>query len=100
MSVFYELAAGVASLIRSIAEDDLLSLTIHSKNMRDKVKRMDDKQPYSPFYINIVFADLLKLPLDTAQDLELQTTVLKRISEIYGENHLLLGDLCKQQCFD
>lgn len=100
MSVFHELAATVASLIRSISADDLASMTLHSKAMKDKLRRMDDTQPFSPFYITTVFADLLKLPLETQEDIELQSSVLQRISEIYGENHLLLGDLCTQESYN
>jgi len=63
--------------------------------MKDTVKRMDDKQPYSPFHLSLIFSSLLKLPIETEEDVNLQLEIALRIKDICGESHIVLGDLCK-----
>lgn len=95
MSVYYELASHAVAIVESVSIGDDYTTSARSRAMKDTVKRMDDKQPYSPFHLSLIFSSLLKLPIETEEDVNLQLEIALRIKDIYGENHIVLGDLCK-----
>jgi len=95
MSVYYELAGHAAAVVEAVSSGDDYTASARSRAMKDTVKRMDDKQPYSPFHLSLIFSSLLKLPIETEEDVNLQLEIALRIKDIYGENHIVLLDLCK-----
>lgn len=95
MSVYYELAGHAAAIVDAVSSGDDYTASARSRAMKDTVKRMDDKQPYSPFHLSLIFSSLLKLPIETEEDVNLQLEIALRIKDIYGENHIVLGDLCE-----
>lgn len=95
MSLYYEIAGHVSAIIKSSSAGDEYETSARTRALKDTVKRMDDNQPYSPFHLSLIFADLLKLPLETDADIQVQFNVVKCIRNAYGENHIVMGDLCK-----
>lgn len=95
MNTFYELGSGVTSLIECARRNDEESSGVTVRRLKDLVRKMDGKLVYSPMQMNIVFSELLRLPLDTSDDLGVQADVVRNIRTIYGENNIVLGDLCK-----
>lgn len=97
MSVYYELASHAAAIVDAVSSGDDYTASARLRVMKDSVKRMDDKQPYSPFHLSLIFSSLFKLPIETEEEVDLQLTIALRIKDIYGENHIVLGDLCEKQ---
>lgn len=96
MSVYYELAGHVTAIVNSVSCGDDFTTSARARTMKDAVKRMDEKQPYSPFHLSLIFSSLLKLPNETEGEVNLQLEIALRIKDIYGDNHIVLGDICEK----
>lgn len=96
MSVYYDLGGHVTAIVNFVLSGDEYATSARARAMKDVVKRMDDKLSYSPFHLNLVFSSLFKLPNDTTDEVNLQLEVTLRLKDIFGDNHVVLGDLCKR----
>ena len=96
MNTYYELGANVRNLLEHLRSNDENSISAISRHMKDIVRRMDDKTTYSPMQLSIVFSDILKISVGSAQELALQGIAVRQVRDIYGEYNLTLGDLCKE----
>lgn len=95
MSVYYDLGSHVTAIVGSVLSGDEYATSARARAMKDAVKRMDDKQAYSPFHLSLVFSSLFKLSIETIEEVNLLLEVTLRIKDVFGDNHIVLGDLCK-----
>eukprot|EP01032_Pedospumella_encystans_P020154 gene20154-22903_t len=96
MSVYYDLGVHVTAIVASVSNGDEYATSARARAMKDAVKRMDDKQPYSPFHLSLVFASLFKLSIETLEEVNILLEVTLRIKDIFGDSHIVLGDLYYQ----
>lgn len=95
MSVYYDLGGHVAAIVSAVLCGDEYAASACARAMKDTVIRMDEKLAYSSFHLNLVFSSLFKLPIESIEEVNLQVEATLRLKDIFGDSHVVLGDLCK-----
>jgi hypothetical protein len=94
-TLYYDLATQISHMTRSVKIDDDYggrNATLMAKNI---VHRIPDSKPYTKFQSNLIFVDVINyMSLDGEQYSHGQRKCLSFLREIYGDQHLVLSDLC------
>jgi hypothetical protein len=93
---YYSLAQFVTNAMKCIAMGDDISAYNQGSLCKDILRNLPDNAFYTKLATNLVFSEFFTImSMDSRDNRECQTKCVKLLQDVYGEDHLVLSDLCK-----
>jgi hypothetical protein len=93
---YYDLARCMTNAMKCLLLGDEIGVSNQASLCQNVIQTIPEDHFYTKFHMNLVFVEFFNImSLDAEAHFHTQTKSLKLVRELYGDDHVVLSDICK-----